>query len=367
MGRNKRVAIIGTNGVPPNYGGFETLAYHLTLKLNEKLDFTVYCSKHKYTLEERNKTYDCARRVFVPLKANGYQSLFYDLYSFLHAGFNNDIILLLGPTPSGVIVLLRYFFNVKVVANHGGLNEWKREKYSKFQRVWARINHSVAARFANLNITDNKILCQSLLEHFGAESEVLRYGGDHVSTSLDKNDFLKEYTFLTKDYDLSVSRAQIDNNLHLLLEAYTRMKERVLVLVSNWDVSDYGKNLYRKYGGKHPNIFLLNAIYDQDKLNLLRANSFFYIHSHSFCGTAPSLVEAMNFGIPIVCFDVPTNRETTQGESLYFRDAGELVEVMNSISEKDRLRIGRDMHNIAKKEYTWENVSSKYYDLMDNL
>ena len=46
-----KVAIIGTVGVPANYGGFETLAEHLVKNLDFKYDFTVYCFGKKYKKE----------------------------------------------------------------------------------------------------------------------------------------------------------------------------------------------------------------------------------------------------------------------------------------------------------------------------
>ena len=39
----KKVAIIGTVGLPANYGGFETLTSHLIDELGGKFNFTVYC------------------------------------------------------------------------------------------------------------------------------------------------------------------------------------------------------------------------------------------------------------------------------------------------------------------------------------
>ena len=39
-----KIAIIGTNGVPSNYGGFETLVEQLVINLSPYLDITVFCS-----------------------------------------------------------------------------------------------------------------------------------------------------------------------------------------------------------------------------------------------------------------------------------------------------------------------------------
>ena len=47
---NKKVALIGTNGIPAKYGGFETLTEFLAKNLNNEFEITVYCSKIKKEL-----------------------------------------------------------------------------------------------------------------------------------------------------------------------------------------------------------------------------------------------------------------------------------------------------------------------------
>ena len=39
-----KVAIVGTNGLPAKYGGYETLVNYLTL-LNTELEIDVYCTR----------------------------------------------------------------------------------------------------------------------------------------------------------------------------------------------------------------------------------------------------------------------------------------------------------------------------------
>ena len=90
-----------------------------------------------------------------------------------------------------------------------------------------------------------------------------------------------------------------------------------LVLVGNWKNSQYGSSLRLRYG-KIKNIIMLDSIYDQNVLNQLRSNCDLYIHGHSAGGTNPSLVEAMCLGLPILCYDVNYNVETTKS-ALYFK------------------------------------------------
>lgn len=358
----KKIAIVGTNGIPAQYGGFETLAHYLTDNLKEEFDFVVYCSK-----SQKNKIneYNGIRLVNLNLKANGVWSYFYDILSLVHASFIVDLILYLGPGAGFFLPILK-LFGVKVVVNHGGLNEWKRSKYNFIQRFMAKMGHKYGAKYAIANVADNLQLQKSLLNEFNVNSNVIRYGGDHAKQALQKEELISIYPFLSEQYCLNVSRAQVDNNLHIVLKAFESIPNRILVMISNWDVSDYGKQLRNEYDKKYDNIIILNAIYDNQILNTIRANAFIYIHSHSYCGTSPSLVEAMSLGLPIVSFDVLTNRETTHNSTRYFTTVQELIEILNQLNENEVIQIKRKMSEISDKEYKWSIISQQYASVFKN-
>ena len=104
---NKKVAIIGTNGIPAKYGGFETLTEYLAKNLQYEFEITVYCSKTPR--EKRYNKYQNTNLFYISLKANGWQSLFYDAISIIHALFTKDILVILGF--SGVMAFPLNFFN----------------------------------------------------------------------------------------------------------------------------------------------------------------------------------------------------------------------------------------------------------------
>nr|HMU04766.1 DUF1972 domain-containing protein [Saprospiraceae bacterium] len=79
----QKIAIIGTVGLPAKYGGFETLAEHLVDNMSDEYDITVYCSGKKYVQADRQPTYKNARLVYLPLDANGIQSIPYDSWSII--------------------------------------------------------------------------------------------------------------------------------------------------------------------------------------------------------------------------------------------------------------------------------------------
>ena len=135
------------------------------------------------------------------------------------------------------------------------------------------------------------------------------------------------------------------------------------MLIATWNVSTYGKDLYRKYNNAD-NIIVLDAIYDKEELDFVRGNAYVYVHSHSRCGTAPSLVEAMALSKAIISFDAPTNRETTQNKAIYFSDSSELIEKLSSNTEETLNHNRAEMFSIASTEYSWATISEQYRKLI---
>jgi glycosyltransferase involved in cell wall biosynthesis len=242
--------------------------------------------------------------------------------------------------------------------NFGGLNEWEREKLSPSERKFLFWSFAQAANHADVLVADNFELQKSIAKSFGKKAEVIRYGGDHVSVSEDAALFEK-YPFATGKYFVSVSRAQVDNNLHIVIDAFRAMPDKHLVLISNWSVSEYGRKLFAENQGI-PNVTLQPAVYDSRELNFLRGRAVAYVHSHSYCGTAPSLVEAMCLGLPILSWDVPTNRETTQGNAIFFHSVDSLIEAIRESTPETLQGLAEKTAAIAQSEYTWKHIAEQY-------
>lgn len=361
-----KVAIIGSNGIPARYGGFETLAENLVENLNHKYNFIVYCS-NIYKHVEKRKHYKGAKLIYLPFKANGFHSIIYDTLSLIHSFFIADVLLILGPV-AGFILPLNIFFKKKIITNYGGLNEWEREKYSVLGKRFIYFSFKIATKYSNVNIADNIPLQKSLKRLFNINAKVIEYGGDHIRINhIISSDLFNKYPFLKYKYDLSISRAQKDNNLHILLKTYSELQNRNLVMISNWSVSKYGQELKQKYSTGFPNIFLFDAIYYINDLDVIRSNASLYIHTHSKCGTSPSLVEAMNYNLPVICFDVNTNRLATKQKSIYFDSEESLKHILNLLSSYRLKKLEQDMSIIASKYYRWTFISEKYEKILNIL
>lgn len=356
-----KIAIIGTNGIPAKYGGFETLVENLTKELSHRISITVYCSSKEY--KRKHKQYNKANLKYIPLRANGIQSILYDIISLFLSAQQNNKIIILGVSGCIVLPIFRLFYKrKKLIINIDGL-EHRRVKWNKYIRAFLKYSEKVAVQYADDIITDNEVIKNYVLDEYGKKSNLIAYGGDQADIIPLTKDTKYKYS-IPDNYAFLVCRIEPENNVHLILEAFLKL-EHPLVIIGNWAQNSYGKKLYNQYNTSK-NIILVNAIYDQTILNQIRSNCSVYIHGHSAGGTNPSLVEAMWCSLPIIAFDVSFNRKTTENDAIYFKDSQELVSIIKNISKEELKNNASCMKEIANRKYTWSIIAEKYFELLND-
>ena len=354
----KKIAIVGTNGIPAKYGGFETLVEFLAEYLADDFEITVYCSL-KF---QKNKlmSYKGVNLIYINLSANGWQSIFFDFLSLLYSYKKFDKVLILGCSGS----LFQPFFRSykhKFIMNLGGL-DWQRSKWNYFTRKYLKLSESLGVKYSGQLISDNAGIKKYLAEEYGVDSCVIAYGGDQVFKVESMQNDIARYPFLEKPYAFTVARIQPDNNIEMLCNSFNEGSLFPLVIVGNWHNSSYGLEIKKKFQNK-VNLELLDVIYDQRDLNLIRSNCFIYLHGHSAGGTNPALVEEMYLELPIFAFDNVFNRYTTQGRAKYFSDTISLQSIIKKINVNELKQNAADMYAIAKSEYYWSLICAQYSEV----
>jgi len=341
-------SIIGTVGVPACYGGFETLVENLLDEREQDKNITVYCSAKSYS--EQVSKYKNAKLQYIPLNANGAQSIPYDIWSLCHAAYKGaDNILLLGVSGAICLPIVRLFSKVRIVTNIDGL-EWKRAKWNGLIKAFLKYSEKLAVKYSDAIVADNAAIADYVKKEYGVESEVIAYGGDHaVVSDLDLSD---------DGYALALCRIEPENNVEMIIEAFSKTNKKLL-FIGNWDKSDFGLEMKAKYQ-KFDNINIVDPIYDIQTLFDIRQKCSFYVHGHSAGGTNPSLVEMMHFKKNIVAFDCDYNRASTEDKAEFFINAKELVEL---IEHSKSLSNGTCMLEVAQRRYTWEIVKEQYFSL----
>lgn len=341
-------------GVPAAYGGFETLVENIIGEnCSEEVAYTVFCSSKEYS--QRLESYKGATLRYIPLKANGISSIFYDGISLAKCIRGYDVVVALGVSGGIFFPLFRLLSRNRLIVNIDGI-EWRRAKWNIFAKSILRLSEWLALVTAHTVIADNQGIVDYVGDRFKKKTKLIAYGSDHVKQEVSDDrcsEILESYKVQPKGYAITVCRIEPENNCEMILQAFSK-NNIPFIFVGNWGTNGYGMRLKDTYS-KYTNIQILDAIYDLDVLYALRSYSKYYIHGHSAGGTNPSLVEAMFCQCNILAYDVIYNVETTEQKAHYFKSTEELA-TLTQIEQDNSL----DMQEIAERRYKWADISKQY-------
>lgn len=358
----RKVAIIGTVGVPAAYGGFETLVENIIGEnCSQGIEYTVFCSSKDCS--ERLSEYKGAKLRYVPIKANGIWSIIYDGVSLMKSLWRYDVVVVLGVSGGVFFPLFRLLCRSRFIVNIDGL-EWKRAKWSKPTKLFLRFCEEIALRISDVVIADNQGIVDYVHRRYKKKTVLIAYGSDHVVREVSDRrtaEILDSYGIEKGAYAISVCRIEPENNCDVILGAFCKSGQP-LIFIGNWEKSDYGAGLKAHYS-RFGNITIVDALYDLDTLHVLRTNCKYYMHGHSAGGTNPSLVEAMSSQCNVVAFDVVYNRETTENSAIYFKDEAELINIITRADNYAENGNSEKMFEIASRRYTWRVIAKQYESL----
>ena len=309
-----RVGIIGTNGLPGKYGGWDQLVHHLTFQLRDRFHFVVYGSS--FDAEPGLKECNGARLVHVPLKANGAQSIIYDLVSCLHAVFTCDVLFICGTSGCVFLPFIRLFGRT-IVVNPDGL-EWLRGKWSRPVKWFLKLSERFGVRFADRVIADNQRIADYIEESYGRRS---RTSSSTAATTSSAASRWARRPRAGTGFEPAPTPSRCAASSRRTTSTPSSRPSGAARWTSWWWATGTTASTAGACGSGTrdcPNLKLLDPIYTQGTLDELRSNCGVYVHGHSVGGTNPSLVEAMSLGLCVAAYDVEFNRETTERAALYF-------------------------------------------------
>jgi glycosyltransferase involved in cell wall biosynthesis len=351
----KHISIIGIVGVPACYGGFESLVDNLLDYTPADVQYTIFCTAKKYV--KKLDIYKGAKLVYLKLDANGKDSIFYDFES-MKKSLDSDIMLILGVSGCVFLPYIRRHYKGKIITNIDGL-EWRRDKWKWCEKKFLKFSEARAVKYSDIVIGDNKGITDYVESEYCKKIELIAYGGDQVKKIIDDT-LYDDYSYCREPYAVTVCRIEPENNIESILNAFSVKGSMPLVIVGNWNSSRWGKKIKNEYE-KYKNIHILDSIYESHRINWIRSNAAIYIHGHSAGGTNPSLVEAMNFGLPILAFDCVYNRATTEEKALYWKDSSELNMLIQKNDEL--ISVASAMKETGERLYSWQHIASRYNSL----
>ena len=360
-----KIAILGTRGIPANYGGFETCAEQLATRLTDKgHKVTVYCCKPYSNCDD--KVYKGVERVVLPtVRKKSFEKLFFSILSLLHVSLKKvDVVLMLGVSAAAFCVIPRVF-GKRVSINIDGL-EWQRKKWSKVVSWFLKLSERMAGIAANVVVTDAKWIKKYYKKKYGKRSVYLAYGADIICRL--PGNTLNEFGLIPNEYILFVSRFDPENNPLLVREAFDTIESPTKKLVMVGDAPFADDYIRKVKDTKNPNIIFTGYQFG-DSYDELRSNANFYIQATEIGGTHPALLEAMAAGNCVLANDVQEHREVLREAGIYYKGKRELKEKIMMLMEDEEMvkKKGMAALKIAEEEYAWESVVKEYEKMFNGL
>lgn len=354
-----RIAIIGTRGIPNNYGGFEQLAEYLSLGLKEKGHEVYVYSSNKHSYQEKMwKGIHIIHQNDPEKKIGTVGQFIYDFNCIRNSRKHNfDTILNLGYTSSSVWMHV-FPKKPRLVTNMDGL-EWKRSKYSKKVQKFLLYAEKLAVKMSDELIADSKAIQKYLMDKYQVPSHFVAYGAD-LFNSPDEQ-VLKEFKLDPFSFNMLIARMEPENNIEMILDGMTRSTSKAKFFVVGNIQNKFGTYLTEKYKSDDRIVFA-GPIYDIAIINNLRYFCNLYFHGHSVGGTNPSLIEAMGCHALIAAHENEFNRSVLEQDAFYFSDwtdISKLLEKQHRTGDQVNSMIENNYQKI-KTNYSWSHIVESY-------
>ena len=360
------IALIGTRGVPANYGGFETCVEEIGKRLVTKgHEVTVYCRNSYYN--EKKKEYCGMKLVHLPnLNKKTLDTMSHTFLSVWHALFcRYDVLMVFNAANSFFLLPLR-LAGKTIAINTDGL-EWKRSKWGFTGRTYYKLSEKVSCLIANRLVSDSKGMRIYYKDAHGMDSTEIAYGAPIQST--DSTRLIQDMGLEPQNYFLQITRFEPENYPLLTIQAFNKLStNKKLVLVGgNPYPNEYTRAMEQ---AANENVIFPGFIYDKEMLKELWCNCYAYVHGNSVGGTNPALLQTMASGCFTIAFDNVFNRDVLDDCGIYYENnLTDLTKKMTwALKNESQLNIYRQRaQKRIRGNYSWDMIADKYEKLFFEL
>ena len=378
----QHVFIIGSRGLPAQYGGFETFVDQLVShQVSPDIQYHVACLSNDQAYQHFDyKGVDCFT-IKAP-KLGPARVIAYDMMAINYAlklikkqGIEQPIFYVLGNTIGAFVAPFArkiHKMGGRFYINPDGL-EWKRAKWAKPIQAYLKYSEKIMTRHADLVISDNPGIESYIKEAYPwSKTTYIAYGTDLSPTSLNSQDrkvreFYHKWQTQEKNYYLILGRFVPENNYETAIREFmTSSTKRDLVIICNQEGNPYFEELRARTGfDQDPRVKFVGTVYDQDLLKYIRKEAFAYIHGHEVGGTNPGLLEALAHTDLNLVLGVSFNQTVAKDTAHYWtKETGNLAHLINQVDPlEDVSEWGQRAKANMKQNFTWEKIVGEYEEL----
>ena len=361
-----RIAILGTRGIPASYGGFETFAEHLATRLVARgHDVTVYCRAH-YVSPRQMEYHGVRLKVLPTIRHKYFDTVVHTFLSAIHGVSQRfDVALICNAANAPFAPILR-LTGTPVAINVDGL-EHKRKKWGRLGRRYYQLAEHLSTLLPNEMVTDAQVIQDYYLARHNTPSTMIAYGSE-VERRPDR-EIVRKWRVEPNRYVLYVSRLEPENNAHLVIEAFKKVRTayRLLIVGDAPYAEQYITDLKTRARGDKRIIFT-GFVFGQD-YRALQQNAYCYVHATEVGGTHPALLEAMGYGNCVLTLATPENMEVVADAGVPYADEFDLAEKLQRVL-RDGSLVQAYRHRAQlriRTHYHWDGVVDQYEQLFARM
>lgn len=336
---NLRIAMVGTRGMPANYGGVETVVDVLARQLVKRgHEVTVFCRSEDY--DQHPPMIDGVRLIYLPASTSpGVGAMIHALRSALYCiGRDFDIIHFHALGPGMMALVSRLLTKSTVVVTVHGRDD-KRDKWGRGTRLLLRLAASMSAKVPHSTLVVSETLSREYADEFRRATTVVP-NSTHAIKAIAPGEALSRYGLMRQNYFVSVGRLVPEKAPHETIIAYQKsMTDMPLVIIGGAaGTEDYVNHLHN-LAGENTNIIFTGPIYGEELAELL-TNAGGFITSSHLEGLPTALIEAGRAALPILASDISPHCEIldtevgSDGRRVYATgDTDALAQLMTEVSE----------------------------------
>jgi glycosyltransferase involved in cell wall biosynthesis len=253
-----------------------------------------------------------------------------------------------------------------VAINVDGL-EHKRKKWGWLGRRYYRLAEYLSTLLPTEMVTDAQVIQDYYLARHNAPSTMIAYGSE-VERRPDR-ELVRKWRVEPNRYVLYVSRLEPENNAHLVIEAFKKVRTayRLLVVGDAPYAEQYINSLKASARGDKRIIFT-GFVFGQD-YRALQQNAYCYVHATEVGGTHPALLEAMGYGNCVLTLATPENIEVVGEAGVPYIDEFDLAEKLQRVLRDGSLvqAYRNRAQQRVQKFYDWETVVDQYEQLFARM
>ena len=353
---------MGIRGIPAKYGGFETFAEELAPRLVKRGHrVTVYGRSN--IINHKGKYYKDVRLVILPTISHKYlDTLVHTFLCIIHSLFCRYDVILLCNAANSIFSFIPRLVGQKVAVNVDGI-ERKRKKWNWLGKLWYLSGEFFSTLLPNEIVSDAKVIQNYYWDRYRKKSTFIPYGANAGKACTIK--VLDKFDVKPNEYILYVSRLEPENNAHIVIRAFERIKTNFkLVVVGD---APYSLEYIKKLKATADSRVVFTGFVFGESYKEFQCNAYCYIHATEVGGTHPALIEAMGFSNCVIANGTPENIEVVGDAGIIYKkndveDLREKIEYV--IKNPEVIRIyGEKAEEKIKANYSWDAVTDEYEDL----